>query len=291
MNQTDETTNGKQRSAKGKLSAGGGLIGVLIVIYAVLQPILSRQLGIDLPKIPINAASSTAHVEPQQSRNDSDDEPRIAAKIESSAGTAAKSSPAERSPAESGTPTASKTGPKSQSTNGATDGGPLSNRIRPPPTDKSQPNEKQSPTKSDPNNRPAKTIDPNLRYGILQSIGRDNYISPAGLLYTPGSEEGHRLKHLERHTQDQPGRPGKHGVFDGGMEKTLQVLDRAFEKAKKGGHGTTKSVDDGRTIYTVDMGGRIGYVGGRDGNRRRKPMARRVRLVLDGNRVITAYPL
>lgn len=130
----------------------------------------------------------------------------------------------------------------------------------------------------------------NLRYGLLRSVGSDRYLSPAGLLYTPGSAEGHRLEHLRRHVEDQPNRPGSHGVFDGGMEKALAVIDQAYERAKKG-QRATKQTDDGRTIYTVDMGKRIGYVGGRDGKRKRNPMARRIRLVLEGTRVITAYPM
>ena len=129
-----------------------------------------------------------------------------------------------------------------------------------------------------------------LRYGLLREVGRDRYVSPAGLLYTPGSAEGHRLEHLRRHIKDIRGRPGSHGVFDGEMEGALRTIDRAYEKAKKG-QRTTKKVDDGRTIYTVDMGGRVGYVGGQTGSRKRNPMARRVRLVLEGNRFITAYPL
>jgi hypothetical protein len=129
-----------------------------------------------------------------------------------------------------------------------------------------------------------------LLHGLLREISFDRFISPAGLLYTPGSAEGHRLEHLRRHTKDDPGRPGSHGVFDGEMEGALKTIDRAYERAKKN-QRTTKSVDGDRTIYTVDMGGRIGYVGGRDGGRKRKPMARRVRMVLEGNRVITAYPM
>ena len=109
-------------------------------------------------------------------------------------------------------------------------------------------------------------------------------------MYTRGSAEGHRLEHLRRHTEDQPRRPGSHGVFDGGMAGALKTIDRAYERAKNN-QRTTRKRDEGRDILTVDMGGRVGYVGGRDGNRRRKPMARRVRLVLDGQRVITAYPL
>jgi hypothetical protein len=52
-----------------------------------------------------------------------------------------------------------------------------------------------------------------------------------------------------------------------------------------------KTTDRNRTIYTVDLGKRIGFIGGQDGGRRRNPMARRVRLVLEGKRVITAYPM
>ena len=74
------------------------------------------------------------------------------------------------------------------------------------------------------------------------------------------------------------------------MAGALKTIDRAYERAKNN-QRTTRKRDEGRDILTVDMGGRVGYVGGRDGNRRRKPMARRVRLVLDGQRVITAYPL
>ena len=105
-----------------------------------------------------------------------------------------------------------------------------------------------------------------------------------------GGAEGHRLDHLERHTVDDPQRPGKHGVFDGGMEGALATIDRAYERALTGAK-TTKEVEEGRTIYTVDMGSRVGYIGGRDGNRQNKPMAQRVKMVLDKDRVITAYPL
>ena len=129
-----------------------------------------------------------------------------------------------------------------------------------------------------------------LLYGILREVSADRFISPEGLLYTPGSAEGHRLKHLERHIKDNPSRAGSHGVFDGEMAGALKTIDRAYQRAKKN-QKTSKEVDDGRTIYTVDMGGRIGYVGGRNGKRRRNPMARRVKIVLSGNRVITAYPL
>jgi hypothetical protein len=129
-----------------------------------------------------------------------------------------------------------------------------------------------------------------LLHGILVDQGNDRFRSPEGLLYVRGSQEGHRLKHLERHTVDDPGRPGRHGVFDGGMQGALMTIDKAYRKAKTGVQ-TSVEEEDGRTIYTVDMGTRVGFVGGSEGQRRRNPMARRVRLVLEQNRVITAYPI
>jgi len=129
-----------------------------------------------------------------------------------------------------------------------------------------------------------------LLYGILSDQGNDRFLSPAGLMYGPGSQEGHRLKHVERHTVDDPGRPGSHGVFDGGMAGALATIDKAYRRAKTGSQ-VSKQEADGRIIFTVDMGSRVGYVGGSDGRRRKNPLARRVRLVLERNRVITAYPM
>ncbi|QDV71276.1 hypothetical protein Poly24_50110 [Rosistilla carotiformis] len=283
---TSKSSSGRKSPAK--LTAGGGAIGILIVLYALLQPILSKQLGIALPKLPVNVGADA----PMVAGPDKPIEPTDAAsqstapKIQVTSGRA--DSPTKTAADKSST--AGENSPKLDPQKSAapkTGGGPLSQFNRSRQSDDA----KLSPTKSAPEKTSIAKSDPSLKYGILKSIGRDTYMSPAGLRYTPGSQEGHRLKHLERHTADQPSRPGKHGVFDGGMEKTLLVLDQAYEKGTKGGHGTTKTQDDGRTIYTVDMGKRIGYIGGRDGNRMRKPMARRVRIVLDGDRVITAYPL
>ena len=133
-----------------------------------------------------------------------------------------------------------------------------------------------------------KKEDDGLIYGILRETSPKRYMSKAGLMYAPGSAEGHRLEHLRRHTKDDKSRP-IHGVFDGDMEGALKTIDLAYERAKKN-QGTTKKVDDGRTIYTVNMGKRIGFIGGKTGQRKRNPFSNRVRIVLDGNKVITAFP-
>lgn len=129
-----------------------------------------------------------------------------------------------------------------------------------------------------------------LRYGLLKEIGREVYVSPAGLRYTRGSEEGHRLKHLEKHLKDIPDRPGKHGVFDGDMAQTLRWIDDAYTRGKQGAKGVRKRDEDGRTVYEVPFTKTIGFIGGRDGKRDNNPDAKRLRLVVEGDKVITAFP-
>jgi hypothetical protein len=128
------------------------------------------------------------------------------------------------------------------------------------------------------------------RLGQLTEVGGRVFESTAGLRYTPGSQEGHRLDHLLRHTTDQPNRPGSHGVFDGGREGMLAVLDEAYLLALKHGRGVQVQHQDGRTVYTVDLQRRVGFIGGQTGQRHNNPGVNRVRLVLDGSKVITAYP-
>lgn len=129
----------------------------------------------------------------------------------------------------------------------------------------------------------------NAKLGVLKDVGRGSYESTAGLLYTRGSAEGHRLKHIERHLTDQPNRP-VHGVFDGDRAAMLAIVDEAYLKAKSGGRGVKKETQDRRTVYTVDLGRKIGFVGGQVGSRKNKPKATKLKLILEGNKVITAYP-
>ena len=292
----------------GKSKAGGIAIALALVAYSFAAPALNARFGWNLPQIRVD---SNSQVNPQNaSRNqfDGDSDELVADRNQGAAKTirdpSANSDRPVTNPPESDSNLVASKPPEIKQPNQQPDmsrsPGPLAGRLhktadsqRGPPGDQGK----------DSNERSAKAIDDadtadiadrsdqtELRYGLLREISSDRFISPAGLLYTPGSAEGHRLEHLRRHTQNDPGRPGSHGVFDGGMEGTLATVDQAYERAKKG-QRTTKKTDQDRTIYTVDMGKRVGYVGGRDGGRRRNPMARRVRLVLEGNRVITAYPM
>ena len=281
MNQGNSAEpTGQDRSSGRPLKFGGKTIGgigavVLIAVYSFAQPILKERFGVNLPSLRQNAqgqvvAGSDAAAD-QVSAEKSDEPQAQSQKSTKQTDTSKPESKKESTPSTSAKqPDEKKTKP-----------GPLADRIR------SQPGASGQATRGSPQTKDGD--DSELLYGILREVRPKHYLSPAGLQYKPGSAEGHRLEHLRRHVKDDTRRPF-HGVFDGDMAGALKTIDQAFEKAKKGVR-TSKKVDDGRTIYTVDMGKRVGFLGGRDGQRKRNPMARRVRIVLEGTSVITAYPV
>jgi hypothetical protein len=126
--------------------------------------------------------------------------------------------------------------------------------------------------------------------GILRDIGNKVKVSAAGLKYGPGSQEGHRLKHVLRHDNDLPDRPGKHGVFDGDQDEMLKVIDEAWSLVKSNATAVRTSHEGSRDIHDVDLKRRIGFVGGQVGNERGKPAASHVRLIVEGDSIISAYP-
>ena len=125
---------------------------------------------------------------------------------------------------------------------------------------------------------------------ILSSQSRATYQSPAGLRYTRSSQHGHRLKHLLAHATDQPDRPGQHGVFDSDdAVEVVGLVDEAFRQALAV-IATRVDFEAEQTVYTVNCGSRIGYLGGESGKRRGHPAASYLRLVIEENRLITAFP-
>lgn len=125
----------------------------------------------------------------------------------------------------------------------------------------------------------------------LKQTGRTTWISPAGLIYKGKDPEGlTRVEHVLRHAADQPRRAGSHGVFDGGNDQALATVDAAWKlvKTKK-----IKAKNEGRTsAYTIPMGRRVGYLGGKSGNNRNHPALKKVFIVVrtGTSEVITAFP-
>lgn len=125
----------------------------------------------------------------------------------------------------------------------------------------------------------------------FKSIGKNHWLSPAGLSYRGLDSEGEtRIEHVKRHVDDIPNRTGSHGVFDGNSDQAFAVIDEAWEKIKRSGIRPEKQGN--RWAYTVPMGRRVGYLGGRSGADRNHPTLSNVFIVVeaDTSNVVTAFP-
>lgn len=124
---------------------------------------------------------------------------------------------------------------------------------------------------------------------LFVSVGRNKLKSPAGLIYGMGGGGEHRVDHVMRHAKDDPSRPS-HGVFDGDKDSILRLIDEAYEMVKSNSRYVKTESSQGNTAYTISMGRVVGYEGGQKGKRSNHKRLKSIRLILDGNRVITAYP-
>ncbi|NOZ40102.1 MAG: hypothetical protein GXP24_07740 [Planctomycetes bacterium] len=150
---------------------------------------------------------------------------------------------------------------------------------------------KKTATVNTPTPRPADASASGELEKILRAGSRAPYVSPAGLRYTRGSKQGHRLKHVMAHAQDAPDRPGQHGVFDSNdPAEVVALVDEAYLQAQTGRDTRTQREEE-RTVYDVNLRRRIGYIGGTSGKRKNHPAAKHLRLVVEGDRVITAFPV
>jgi hypothetical protein len=154
--------------------------------------------------------------------------------------------------------------------------------------------------------RPATPAPATPRPGTLRSVGPDAWESSGGLRYIGRDPDGNnRVQHVMHHAVDDPARAGSHGVFDAGHSGALGTVDEAWAIAQRGGPNVTVQYQpNGRTVYTVDMGRRVGYVGGQGGAASGKPATNHVRIVVQGGplppgvagptappQVISAFPL
>jgi len=125
----------------------------------------------------------------------------------------------------------------------------------------------------------------------LKKVGAAAWLSPAGLRYQGRDPDGlTRVEHVLRHARDVPDREGSHGVFDGGPAAVFAVIDEAWQNVEK--KRIRPTVENDRSLYTVPMGRRVGYLGGRAGASRGHPPLSRIFLVIETGttNVITAFP-
>ena len=128
-------------------------------------------------------------------------------------------------------------------------------------------------------------------FGQLRRVGEDVWGSTAGLRYGIDPRYGNRVQHVLSHASDIPSRR-IHGVFSVGRSQVLSLVDEAYTHAQQAGSNVTATVKGSRTIYTVDVGRPIGYVGGQIGSTLGYPTAQHIQLVIEGiNDVITAFPI
>ena len=70
------------------------------------------------------------------------------------------------------------------------------------------------------------------------------------------------------------------------------MIDEAWSITQKGGSNVTVTTVGAKSVYTVDMGRRVGWVGGQTGAALGNPAVNNIQLVTrSGNQVITAYPI
>ncbi len=127
----------------------------------------------------------------------------------------------------------------------------------------------------------------------LKEVGRDRFESPAGLLYTMGARGEHRIEHVMRHSRDMASRPA-HGVFigNGDRDTVLKLIDDAWKLAEANSPKAKYEKSKGNDAWTVNMGRKVGFDGGKKGQRNGGKSLNSIKLILaNGNQVITAYPV
>lgn len=126
----------------------------------------------------------------------------------------------------------------------------------------------------------------------LERLNASTVQSPAGLQYSVSNREN-RIDHVMRHAVDDPDREFAHGVFsESSQDEILKLLDNAYELIETNSNRVKREPADekGRVAFTIRMPEEIGYVGGKSGSKQGFPKTDRLKMVLEGRSVITAYP-
>ena len=125
----------------------------------------------------------------------------------------------------------------------------------------------------------------------LRSIAPNSWESSGELMYVGLDHNGlNRVKHVLRHAKDIPNRQGLHGVFDVDRREVITFLDKVW--ADINAQGITGDFSNGKRVYVIDMGERIGFEGGLGGAANGNvPLFKIKLIVVDGTtEVISAFP-
>ena len=131
---------------------------------------------------------------------------------------------------------------------------------------------------------------PAKRFEMIE-VTPGTWVTTAGLRYTGRDAQGlTRKAHVLRHAKDQPNRAGSHGVFDADGDEVFKVIDEAWGMIKT--KNIRPNTEGDSQTYTIPMGRRVGYLGGKNGARRKHPALRSVFIVVrkGTKNVVTAFP-
>jgi hypothetical protein len=246
-----------------------------LIVYVLLQPRLNQWFGWNLPSVASLTGDEPAKTQPKKK---ADAKPSSASKSNKSQ--AATDYPELESTAPEQKKPEQKSPDKPKASSDPNNPPPSKSKASSNGTESSKTSGSATKSKS-----PSQSVE-----DYLKEVGKNRFESPAGLIYKPGSEEGHRLKHIERHLKDIPDRPGSHGVFDGSMVEFLIAIDDAVTRAKRKLKGTSMEEDDGAMVYEAAFDKPIGFLGGETGKRKKNPKVKKMRVVIQDDAVITAFP-
>jgi hypothetical protein len=246
-----------------------------LIVYVLLQPRLNQWFGWNLPSVASLTGDEPAKTQPKKK---ADAKPSSASKSNKSQ--AATDYPELESTAPEQKKPEQKSPDKPKASSDPNNPPPSKSKASSNGTESSKTSGSATKSKS-----PSQSVE-----DYLKEVGKNRFESPAGLIYKPGSEEGHRLKHIERHLKDIPDRPGSHGVFDGSMVEFLIAIDDAVTRAKRKLKGTSMEEDDGAMVYEASFDKPIGFLGGETGKRKKNPKVKKMRVVIQDDAVITAFP-
>ena len=123
----------------------------------------------------------------------------------------------------------------------------------------------------------------------ITAVGDGTFRSEAGLIYGPDPNPAfaNRVDHVQAHAIDNPARP-LHGVFSG---DALELTDEAWGIAQNGA-GVVTIQQGPRTVYYVNMGRDVGYIGGATGAATGNPSVTYIQIVVEnGNEIVTSFPV